>query len=231
MKVLASDFDNTIYFLNDPIITKKNVEIIKRFIAEGNIFCLITGRTYMEVKKDLEKIGLPYTYLICGDGAMIFDSTDYCLQTIGLSKDVVEKTISILRKENYEPYLEDGYNITTNPNDCIKISAEYDNKELATKVVEKINKELDVYAYASRKHINVNNKANDKKQAIIRVAEIADIPLSTINVIGDSINDYEMLESFNAGVIKKHNQVLDKLNLPEYDTFCEYVEELLNNTL
>lgn len=231
MKVLASDFDNTIYFLDNPATTEKNVETIKKFIAQGNIFCLITGRTYIEVKKDLEKIGLPYTYLICGDGAMLFDSTDYCLQMIGLNKDIVEKTISILKKENYVPYLEDGYNITTNFNDCIKVSAEYDNKDHAKKVVDRINEELDVYAYASRKHINVNNKLNDKKQALLRVAEIADISPCDINVIGDSINDYEMLEAFKGAVIKKHNSVLDKLELPEYENFYEYVEDLLNSTL
>ena len=53
MKILASDFDNTIFFQNDEEITQKNVNAIKRFMKEGNIFCLITGRTYMDIKNEL----------------------------------------------------------------------------------------------------------------------------------------------------------------------------------
>ena len=44
MKILASDFDNTIYYLEDKEKNKKNVSAIKKFINQGNIFCIITGR-------------------------------------------------------------------------------------------------------------------------------------------------------------------------------------------
>ena len=80
MKVLASDFDNTIFFLEDELKTKNNVEAIRKFIINGNIFCLITGRTYMEIKEELNRLNLPYSYLICGDGALIFDNLDFCAE-------------------------------------------------------------------------------------------------------------------------------------------------------
>ena len=50
-----------------------------------------------------------------------------------------------------------------------------------------------------------------------------------IYVIGDNDNDYEMLESFNGGVIKKHHKVLDGLNKKEYNTLGDYIEELMKN--
>ena len=75
------------------------IEAVKKFIASGNIFCIITGRTYMEIKPDLLKLDLPYTYLVCADGALIFDSTDYCLKTVKLDKEVVKRAVEIL-KEN-----------------------------------------------------------------------------------------------------------------------------------
>ena len=37
MKILASDFDETIYYLDDPVKTDDNVEAIKRFVSAGNI--------------------------------------------------------------------------------------------------------------------------------------------------------------------------------------------------
>ena len=43
MKIIASDFDNTIYYLKDDkrsIHNKQNVESINNFINKGNIFDL-----------------------------------------------------------------------------------------------------------------------------------------------------------------------------------------------
>ena len=37
MKVLASDFDNTIFFLEDELKTKNNVEAIRKFIINGAV--------------------------------------------------------------------------------------------------------------------------------------------------------------------------------------------------
>ena len=230
MKILFSDFDNTIFFVNDETTTQKNIKSIKEFMNSGNQFCLITGRTYTDIKNELIKLDLPYTYLICGDDALIFDNLDYCIQRIKLDKEHAKRAVEILVENGYKPYLEDGYNRTENFDDCIKVSADYiTDKNDAERVVELINDELMVYAYASRAHINVNNVKNNKRDAIKNIANLVNIPIENIYVIGDSINDYEMLESYNSAVVKKHNTVLDKLNLKEYETVSDYIEELSKN--
>ena len=85
-----------------------------------------------------------------------------------------------------------------------------------------------MYAYASRKHINVNNPINNKKEAIQRLMEIANLNKEDIYVIGDDINDYEMLEYFKGAIINKHNPILDELNLPKFETISDYIEEILS---
>lgn len=229
MKILGSDFDNTIYFLEDSLKTNKNVSSIRKYVSEGNIFIIITGRTYSEIKPDLNKIDIPYTYLICGDGALIFDSTDYCLSSTKIPKETVEQVFSFMKEKGYEPYLEDGYNITNNPDDCIKITSLYaTNKEDGIKLSKEISEKFNLYAYASRKHINVNNPINNKNEAIQRLMEIADLNKDDIYVIGDDINDYEMLEYFKGAIITKHNPILDELNLPNFETISDYIESELS---
>lgn len=227
MKVLASDFDNTIYFSNDSKLTETNIKAVEKFMREGNIFCIVTGRTYMTIKEKLSELKLPYTYLICGDGAMIFDSTDYCINRINIEKSIVEKSVEYLKEQGYDSYLEDGYNITENLNDCIKVVAKYTDKEHAIEVVKSINENINVYAYASRSHININNKICNKKDALERLSEIEKIPRENIYVIGDDINDYEMLEGFKGAMISKHNPILDGINIQKYDSLHEYIENLL----
>lgn len=230
MKILCSDFDNTLYFKDDVSKTTKNIDSVRNFIAKGNIFCIITGRSYMEIKPDLLKLNVPYTYLVCADGAMILDSTDYCLIKINLEKEIVEKAYNILKENGYDPYLEDGYNITTNTSDCIKVASLYaTNKEDGIKIAKKIAEELNVYAYASRKHININNIKNNKEQALIRLAEVANLNSNNFYVIGDDVNDYEMLKKFNSAIVEKHNPMLDKFNLPVYKTLSDYIEYIMSD--
>ena len=79
MKILASDFDNTIYYLDDEEKNKKNAKAIQDFISQGNTFIIVSGRNYTDIKVLLDKNKISYTYLICEDGAKIFNSVDYCI--------------------------------------------------------------------------------------------------------------------------------------------------------
>ena len=109
MKILASDFDNTIYYLDDKKKNKNNIEAIKRFIAYGNIFGIVTGRNYTSVKKLLIENDIPYSYLICDDGAIIFNNMDYPLQTILLDEKDIDKIENILKELECDYYLDDGW--------------------------------------------------------------------------------------------------------------------------
>lgn len=230
MKVLGSDFDNTIFFFNDPIQTKKNVNAINKFREQGNIFCLITGRTFMETKDIVNELNLTFDYLACGDGAMIFNKNLECIKLNTLDQDVALKAIKILQDNGYEPYIENGYSIADTVVDCVKISAEYcKDKEDAERVVKILNDTLDVYAYASRIHVNVNNPRNHKRQAVIDLANIINTSLDNFYVIGDSINDYEMIEAYNSAVVKNYNKELEVLHPKVCDSVAEYVEELMKN--
>jgi len=121
MKILASDFDDTIYFLENKEVTKSNIAAIKNFIMKGNIFCVITGRNYSDLKILLNENNISYSYLVCEDGAKIFNNMDYCLDTVLLKRQEIEKIIPILEENNCDYYLDDGYNKTTNYDDCVKI--------------------------------------------------------------------------------------------------------------
>ena len=129
MVILASDFDDTIYFPEDRKKTIENAEAIRNFVSYGNTFCIITGRTYSVLKTFLQEFEIPYSYLICEDGAKIFNSVDYCLDTVGLSEEESKKIVEIIKDTGFNYYLSDGYNQTENYNDCVKVVIECENKD------------------------------------------------------------------------------------------------------
>lgn len=228
MKILASDFDNTIYFPDNDELTKENIESIKKFITKGNIFCIITGRNYTDLKVYLNKYNIPYSYLICEDGGKIFNNMDYCIDTTYLDEDDVNRVKKILNEIDCDYYLDDGYNKTEYLKDVVKIVVNCKNEQEKEKIVELVKSKINIHIYASRTHVNIINKTVNKKYALNKLIELEDLK-AKIYVIGDNDNDYEMLESFNGGVIKKHHQVLDKLKKKEYTTLGDYIEELMKN--
>lgn len=229
MKILASDFDDTIYFLGDKEKTLKNIEKIRKFISAGNIFCIITGRNYSDLKLLLNEYNIPYSYLICEDGAKIFNNVDYCLDTILLSNHEIEKTIPILEENNCDFYLDDGYNKTVNYNDCVKIVVNCQDELEKEKIVKAVKEKSNVHIYASRKHVNIINESVNKENALKRLFNLEKLDYNQLYVIGDNDNDYEMLKNFPGAIIRKHHHKLDELHKEEFETLKDYLEELMKN--
>lgn len=229
MNILASDFDNTIYFLDDEEKNKKNVEAIREFVAYGNIFCIVTGRNYSDLKILLQENNIAYSYLICDDGAKIFNNVDYCLSTTYLEKEEIEKIKKILDQEQADYYLDDGYNKTENVNDCVKIVVNCKKESVKNHIVEVVKKNADVHIYASRTHVNIIHKTVNKEIALETLIQLENLDRAKLRVIGDNDNDYEMLKTYPGAVIKKHHPILEGLKKQEYETLKDYIEEIMNS--
>ena len=200
MKILASDFDDTL-FVKDKSVLDKNIKAIREFISNGNIFCIITGRNYSFLKKDLSKYNIPYSYLICCDGAKIFNNMDYCIDTYLISEEKINKCIKILEENNCKYYLDDGYNETFNKNDCIKVVGVFSDKKQAEKIVLQLDK-LDVYAYISTEHINIVDKSVNKLNSLKTLFNLEQLDLRDLYVIGNEVNDLEMLKYFDGAEVR-----------------------------
>lgn len=227
MKILASDFDNTIYFENDPEKNEKNFEAIRNFVAYGNIFCIITGRNFTDLKLLLNEHKIPYSYLVCEDGAKIFNNMDYCIDTTLLSRNEIERIKEILDKENCDYYLDDGYNRTEYLEDCVKVVVNCNDEQEKERIVKVVKEQIDVHIYASRYHVNIIEKSVNKRHALKTLMNLEELDYNLLHVIGDNDNDYEMLKEYNGAVMKDHNKVLDELGKQEYDSLSDYIEELM----
>lgn len=227
MKILASDFDDTLYLANDYKTTNENIEEIKKFIQQGNIFCIITGRNYTDLKLLLNKYNIPYSYLICEDGAKIFNNVDYCIDTVMLEQKEIEEIIPILEANNCDYYLDDGYNKTENKNDCVKIVVNCTDEKEKNKLVKIIKEKVNIHIYASRTHVNIINKTVNKEIGIKKLFNLENLDYNSLYVIGDNDNDYQMIKAFDGVILEKHNKVLDELNKKCYKSLAEYIKEIM----
>ena len=228
MKILASDFDETIFFLDDEEKNKRNIEAIQKFISQGNIFCIITGRNYSDLKYYLTKYNIPYTYLICEDGAKIFNNVDYCIETVLLNPNDIKNIIPVLEENKSDYYLDDGYNKTNNYNDCVKIVINSKDETEKNRIVDLLKDKGYYHIYASRFHVNIINKSVNKEKALKKLFNIENLDYNLLHVIGDNENDYEMIKSFPSAVMKKHHKKLDELKKEEVSSLEEYIYQIIN---
>lgn len=224
MKVVASDFDNTLY-VKDKKSLKENIEAVKEFISKGNDFVIITGRSHTNIKKVLTELDIPYTYLVCQDGANIFNKYDECIKSNILSHDKSNQIIKYLELKKLPYTFESAFNDNDSLENATKITVTVKNIEEALKVTEEIKLIEKVYAYVSSKHINIIDDYVNKSNALKYLLENKYIE-NNITVLGDDINDYEMLEKYDGRIMKKHHKILDSLEKQEIDNVSVYLKEL-----
>ncbi|MBR3145653.1 MAG: HAD family phosphatase [Bacilli bacterium] len=227
MQIIASDFDNTIYYEGRDELNKKNIESIRKFINEGNIFIIITGRNFTRLKKTIDENNIPYTYLVCEDGAKLFNSEDICIDSTYLDEEEIVKVKQVLEDLKAGYYLDDGYKETNYHPDCVKIVVRTSSLDEKEKILNEIYDKINVHIYASRNHVNIIHKTVNKEYALRRLFDREKLDYSKLHTVGDDLNDYEMLKAFDGVVIKEHNPILDELNKEEYSSISDYIEYLL----
>ena len=218
MKLLASDFDNTLY-VEDYNTLKTNIESINMFRDRGNIFVVITGRSNDSILPLLKEYSVNYDYLICNSGSEIYDKANKLLKSIYIDQDDIDKIKSISLNNNLN--MNTSYDNTT----CINIKRE---ENLTYEVIKTIQLSTNTYSYLSPNWLNIINADANKFLALKELESIINSDLE-IYTIGDAINDIEMIEYYNGAMMKKHENTLDGLNCKEYETLSDYIKKIIND--
>ncbi len=103
MKWWFSDYDGTINLTHNDYIDPRDLEFIKNWIKEGNKFAIATGRMEHEIKPVLEKAKIPYDYMICNNGAVIYENGKGVIANASIPKESREEIKDIFDslKEKY----------------------------------------------------------------------------------------------------------------------------------
>ena len=97
--ILAADFDGTIFI--DEKISAKDIKAIRDFQASGNLFAIVTGRSFASLFPLIEEKIKPNS-LICNNGAHIFVRDKYELKEVfkaTISKEKAREFLNFYGKE------------------------------------------------------------------------------------------------------------------------------------
>ena len=216
MKLLASDFDGTLFFHSEKEDMRiKDLEAIRKFQDKGNLFGICTGR-HLNGIIDPTRDRVNYDFYIVNSGAVILDKNKNVIQKNMIKTEVAKKVVSEIDNSVEVTFIIDNQFYAINrkndwPMRIIEVSSMDDINEAeiealafhfkdideTTKVyndiVEKYNVIIDVYQ-------NVNNldfapKGCSKGNALKMIMDYYKIDKDNMNCIGDSWNDLPMFKS------------------------------------
>lgn len=229
MKILASDFDKTL-FVEDLNTLKENIERIKEWRNQGNLFVIATGRNFPFLIKDIEAYQIPFDYAICNDGGKIFDNKKNCLFTKDIPLNCNQKIINRIKENSNisEWWIDSGNGLikdeTKRANAIIARPIEI---EKAYPLLEQILKEnQEVHGYISDNWINITEKTVTKKNGLLHLLEWLNLESANLYTIGDNDNDFDMITSFNGAIMENHNPSLDNLKNKTYKSVANYIDAL-----
>lgn len=197
MKLLASDYDKT--FRTNVKTLKLNIASINRFRQNGNKFAIVTGRSFVSIKKEIEKYNIKYDYLVCNNGLIIFDNNDNIINYSILNQ---ENLMTIYNEILYANNVIDNslygfYTSTYNLENILEVYVKFRKVKFAKKFKKYIEKRKPkLFCYIENKNLFISNNIT-KADAVRVIQDIENINLEDVYTIGDYKNDINMLEQFN----------------------------------
>ena len=239
MKLFVTDYDDTLY-TND-ISIKKNIEEINKLRKKDFKVMISTGRSYPSIKTQVNLYQIPYDYLSCADGSVIYDNKGGIIYYECLDSKIINEFQKFYEKLDYEEIqfsYPEGYlnTLQENCNKLLGINVCLSTKIYNDKIVEqffKLKKQYPNYNYLCYCHPNfsylcIKPIGIDKAYAINILQSKLNIRDNDIYVIGDSSNDTEMLKKYHGvGMNNSCNEILDIVN-KTYQEVSDYIIDILN---
>lgn len=223
MKILVSDFDGTFFDKN----YLKNIKKVNDFVEKGNIFVIATGRSINNLKVDIQDFDIKYSYLICSDGASIYDAKHNNIYSCDIDSELINPICEYLESDpNISLTLIENDNIVSGTK-ANSIAGKFIDKEIGNQLLEKVLLKFpQIYAYLSENYINIRNKKVSKANAVDFLAQCFNFDVNDIYTVGDSINDLEMLTSFNSFTFYHVDNKLKSVCKKQCANFSEVIDDL-----
>ena len=228
MRLVVSDLDGTL--LNQKSeISDETREIVRKLIENGVDFAIATGRSIGSARVFKERIGHDI-YLICNNGANIYDKNEEVIFERIMESDIVEKLIKYFREKNvtYNGFykkdlftdegteeavltIEKGFNLVR-----LKEAVEFpvmtkmivkDDPEVIVKLrddMKEIFSDIVDITISQPRCLDIVHKECSKGKGIKMISQKLNIPLDEIMAFGDGENDFDMMQAVGHPVVMEN---------------------------
>lgn len=253
MKLLASDYDDTLYI--DEMISKEDLLAIQQFQKEGNFFGINSGRHLDSLFEECEKFGLKPDFYIGNNGTVVLNKEREVIFIAEFEKEIVNQVISYFRThlsdKVYFISVNNGYSFGREffnegceffpehlePLDNLlegsistMFSQVIDPKDTMPLVyhLREVFKDR-VYFYGNSPFIDIVSDELDKATGIEVISNLLGVKHQDCYAIGDGYNDMSMLSAYHGFVMNHAKDSVKEVATETVDTVKEAIDKLLIN--
>jgi HAD superfamily hydrolase (TIGR01484 family) len=238
MKLFATDYDGTLY-LDDKQI-KKTVKKLKKLKNNGFIIAIVTGRGYPSIKNQSIIHNIPYDYIACSDGSVIYNNEGIIEKKYLINKEMIKPFEDFYKPINFEEIqysYPTGYSniLKEDDDDLIGLNVCVSNENYTVELVDsfmKMSKNYPEYSFLNYMHPNfsflcIKPKGISKSAAVEEIRRKNKIKKEDVYTIGDSANDYEMIRDFKGVCVTNSVQELFTVATKTYKSIDNYIDDIL----
>ena len=237
MKLLVCDYDGTFYTDEENI--QLNIQKIKEWMCNGDLFMISSGRCFNSILDKIVKYDIPIDFISSADGSHLFDRNSNIIFEKMMDSKILEKLNKIIdigahtelqfgTRKDYLINLPDdklisSMNFKLDRNNVPNIFLSEWNS------LKKENKDYSffVYSYGDISYYCIKPKGINKSSPISYLEKNIPLLKSDIYTVGDGDNDICMIKDFNGYVIGD-NLNLKKHALERFDEVYYLVDDINN---
>ena len=260
-KLLIADFDGTLAGINHTV-TPKVEKAVKKWIDSGRHFSIATGRQYLMIEDECLRMKLNTPVIVRGGAEVVDPATGKVLHSELIEKEDVEKILNILAKNKVSFLVEKDDTLYANfryevdfPKVFYKELTEFEMSDAPKVVLKssdddvgKVQKLMDEIENSfskvniTRNHSrygygwDITSVKATKLHGIVKVMEHVGVKREDIVGVGDSYNDFPLLEAPGLKVAmgdahKEVREIADVV-IPPYDEdgVAFLIDKLLENS-
>lgn len=253
MRIAVADYDGTVKVFRKPM-DPENIPTIRKWREKGNRFGLATGRDLRLASWEIREYDIPVDFLICLNGATIFDQDGRLLQSTVIDDDLVPAILQhpagmashqyqILGPEMnrffrrgrnlYErfpfPRIQIDFATALTCRNIGLINFAYDTAAEATVWAKQVNDDFGgrVVAHDTTFMVDVIRPDVDKAVAIADVIRTRGWEGAEVYTIGDSSNDLGMLRRYHGCCVPNATADVKAAAKREYPGLAAMLNDLM----
>lgn len=237
MKLFVTDYDGTLF--TDEVSIKENIKYLKELQKKNTKIVIDTGRSYPSIMIQLKLYNIPYDYIICADGSILYDNNGNVIKLYEMNEEIIEPYRNFYKDINFEEmqfaYKEGYSNILRSIKGLLGINVCIATKNYTKELEEKMfnmNKLYPDYSFFSYSHpdfsyLCVKPKGITKATLITYLMNEYNINKKDIYVIGDSDNDYGMIKEFDGVAMTMSYPKILEISKKTYNSVSDYIKDIL----
>lgn len=248
VKIIASDYDGTLN--QQGTVSEDDINAIKSWQNDGNLFGLVTGRSISGIRPEIEHYNIPYDFLICNNGCEIYNDKEELLYRADSDPIVLKPLVDLIiehkglhaaisSEQTRFSIIYDGQEVPISPGDVwinkaqiddityfTQIDTHFYTNEEAEEFAKIVNAKFSDYLTAFDNGVNVDivPRGVSKTNGIYKLVEVLGNDNQQVYPIGDNFNDLAMLKEFDGYVVKSGNPKVVKL----VSNKCEGIGDLVS---